>query len=123
MAQNGSESTAWPTYGRAPTGERSNHKINSANQDQQIYPDKSDTKDITLKMSKDTPKPTNTKQAAKRKKHTFTPKGTKRTSMRTPNPIGLIYRKGTDCVIADEATEKRLKPLNRGALRDMTFIW
>lgn len=67
----------------------------------------------------DTPKPTNTKQAAKRKKHTF---GPKTAGMRQPNPIRLIYRKGTDAVIADADTEKRLGRLGRG-LREESFIW
>ena len=71
----------------------------------------------------DTPKPTNTKQAAKRRKHTF---GPRQQSMRKPNPIGLIYRKGTDAVIADEATEARLSatgPPTSTRLAGYNFIW
>jgi hypothetical protein len=71
----------------------------------------------------DTPKPTNTKQAAKRKKHTFGPKSP---GMRRPNPIGLIYRNGTDAIVADEATEARLSstgPSTSPRFGGMQFIW
>lgn len=71
----------------------------------------------------DTPKPVNTKKAAKRKKHTF---GPRQTGMRQPNPIGLIYRIGTDAVIADESTEARLSstgPSTSTRHGGMQFIW
>ncbi len=61
------------------------------------------------------PSPTNTKRAAKPHKM-HRPKGTRQTSQ-----VSQIYRVGTDCIVADKATEDRLGPLGRGQLRDMTF--
>lgn len=71
-------------------------------------------------LPKNPPSPTNTKQRAKRTKHTFTTQ--KRTSIRKPNAIGLIYRKHTNTIVADEATEKRLGRLGSGQLREYTFL-
>src|SRR3990172_1829683 len=66
------------------------------------------------------PMPETTKKAGKRKKYPKPP------SMRQPNQIGLIFRIGTDCKIADEATEARLKRLGPStSVRHggMQFIW
>jgi len=80
-------------------------------------------------MANDNEQPTNppmpytTKQRSKRKKHPF---GPKQPGIRVPNPIGLIYRKTTNCVIADEATEARLKRLETTTSNrhgGMQFIW
>lgn len=72
------------------------------------------------------PMPYTTKQRSKRKKHTFTTYGGKPISMQQPNEIGLIYRKGTDCVIANEALEARLSatgPSTSTRLAGYNFIW
>jgi hypothetical protein len=70
------------------------------------------------------PMPYTTKKASKRRKRQHN--GNKPHGMRKPNPIGLIYRKTTDCVVADEATEARLKRLETTTSPrhgGMQFIW
>jgi hypothetical protein len=72
------------------------------------------------------PMPYTTKQRGKRTKHTFTTYGSKPISMQQPNEIGLIYRKGTDCVIASPELEARLSatgPSTSTRLAGYNFIW
>jgi len=69
------------------------------------------------------PMPYTTKKKGKRTKHPF---GPKQGGIRKPNAVGLIYRKGTDCQIADEATEARLSrtgPSTSTRLAGYNFIW
>lgn len=66
------------------------------------------------------PMPETTKRATKRKKYP------KKPSMRQPSQIGLIYREGTDCQIADQATLNRLSttgPSTSTRLAGYNFIW
>lgn len=54
------------------------------------------------------PSPTNTKQRGKRKKIKYKGSSTRNTSV-----ASQIYRKGTDAIVADEATERRLGRLGK----------
>ncbi len=69
------------------------------------------------------PMPYTTKRRGKRTKHTFGPKQKQRTNTSIPSQI---YREGTDCIIADEATEKRLSrygPATSTKLAGYNFLW
>lgn len=66
------------------------------------------------------PMPYTTKRATKRKKYPKPP------SMRQPSQIGQIYREGTDCQVADKATEDRLNrygPPTSTRMAGYNFIW
>jgi len=64
------------------------------------------------------PMPETTKRATKRKKIRY-----KGQAIRNTSVASQIYRMGTDCIVADEATEKRLGRLGSCQLKEDSFIW
>jgi len=91
--------------------------------DKEVKTDMSDNYDNPDKAPQLPPMPYTTKNKSKRRKHTF---GPKQPGMRIPSATSMIYRKGTDAIIADEATEARLSrtgPSTSTRLAGYNFIW